>query len=231
VTVRLFQWPKAANIKWLEEMRGMRRHTERDDVVLLAMELEFGRVVALVAVKDQQPVLALCSSRRMVVEVLDPIQANGIGSPAIVGSRDTPIGQEIALGIPVGEVVLRGQDNEWRDGSAKCIDALDYRCPFAVARLGQLRRATAIRGCNHHTRADNAHYKPCLVEVVDIVIYNAVLGLDVPYESKPFADDLWILALSPLVVVSMRLTCMEGWLAFDKSMGPELADRGRVAYA
>ena len=52
-TVRLFQRPKAANIEWLEQVRRMRRHAECDDVVLLAMKLEFGRVVALVAVKDQ----------------------------------------------------------------------------------------------------------------------------------------------------------------------------------
>ena len=31
----------------------MWRYIERDDVVLLVMELEFGRVVALVAVEDQ----------------------------------------------------------------------------------------------------------------------------------------------------------------------------------
>jgi len=30
----------------------MRRHIERDDIILLAIELEFGRVVALVAVED-----------------------------------------------------------------------------------------------------------------------------------------------------------------------------------
>ena len=86
----------------------MRRHTECNDVVLLAMELEFRRVVALVAVEDQQPIFALCPRRRMVVEVLDLIQAYRIGSPAVVGSCDTPVGREVALGILVGEVVLCG---------------------------------------------------------------------------------------------------------------------------
>jgi hypothetical protein len=56
------------------------------------MELEFGRVVALVAVEDQQPVLAFCTRRYMAVEVLDPIQAYCIGSLAIVGGCDTPVG-------------------------------------------------------------------------------------------------------------------------------------------
>ena len=70
----------------------MRRHVERDNVVLLAMELKFGRVVALVAIEDQQPVFAFCTRRYMEIEVLDPIQAYYIGSPAIVGSCDTPVG-------------------------------------------------------------------------------------------------------------------------------------------
>ena len=52
-TVRLLQRPKAANIEWLKQVGRIRRYTERNDVVLLAMELEFGRVVALVAVEDQ----------------------------------------------------------------------------------------------------------------------------------------------------------------------------------
>ena len=86
----------------------MRGHAECDDVVLLAMELEFGRVVALVAVEDQQPVFAFCTRCCIDVEVLDPIQAYCISSPAIVGGCDTPVGREVALGVPVGEVVLRG---------------------------------------------------------------------------------------------------------------------------
>ena len=51
----------------------MRRHIERNNVVLLAEELEFDRVVAFIAVKDQQPVFAFRTRRCMEVEVLDPI--------------------------------------------------------------------------------------------------------------------------------------------------------------
>ncbi len=74
------------------------------------------------------------------------------------------------------------------------------------------------------------NYKPSLVEVVDIVVYNAVFGLDVLYKSKPLANDLRIFALSPLVVVSTRVTCIELWLTFDEVVCLELADRGRVAH-
>ena len=90
--VYLLQQPKAANIEWLEEVGGIWRHIERNNVVLLAIELKFGRVVALVAIEDQQPVFALYLGRRIEVEVLDPIQADYIGGPAVVGGCDTPVG-------------------------------------------------------------------------------------------------------------------------------------------
>ena len=114
----------------------MQRHTESDNVVLLAMELEFSRVVALVAVKDQQPVFTFYTRCYIDVEVLDPIQAYYIGRPAVVGGCDTPVGWEVALGVPVSEVVLRSQDNKGGDSPAEGIDSLDDRCPLAVARLG-----------------------------------------------------------------------------------------------
>jgi len=46
------------------------------------------------------------------------------------------VGWEVVLGIPVGKVVLRGQDDERRDGPAEGINSLDYHCLRAVARLG-----------------------------------------------------------------------------------------------
>jgi len=108
---------------------------------------------------------------------------------------------------------------------------LDHCCLFTVARLGKLCLATAIRGCDYYAREDDTYYKPSLVEVVDIVIYDAVLGLDISYESKLLANDIRILVLSPLVVVFTRLTCLELWLAFDEVVSLELADRGLVVYA
>ena len=86
----------------------MRRHAECNDIVLLAVELEFGRVVAFVAIEDQQPVFAFRTRCCMIVEVLDPIQAYCIGTLAIVDNPDTLVSQEVTFSILVSEVVLRG---------------------------------------------------------------------------------------------------------------------------
>ena len=51
----------------------MRRHAKSNNVILLAIELEFGRVVAFIAVEDQQSVFALRTRRYIEVEVLDLI--------------------------------------------------------------------------------------------------------------------------------------------------------------
>jgi len=51
----------------------MQRHTERDNIILLAIELEFDRVVAFVAVEDQQLVFAFRTRCYIEVEVLNPI--------------------------------------------------------------------------------------------------------------------------------------------------------------
>ena len=68
-------------------------------------------------------------------------------------------------------------------------------------------------------------------ESVDVVVHDTVLGLNVPYEGKPLANNLRILVLSPLVVVPTCPTRPELWLAFDEVVCLELADRGRIPYA
>jgi hypothetical protein len=68
--------------------------------------------------------------------VLDLIQANGISRPAIISSYNTPVSQEVVLGILVSKVVLYGQDNKQRNGLAEGINSLDYYCLYTVTRLG-----------------------------------------------------------------------------------------------
>jgi len=63
--------------------------------------------MAFVTIENQQPVFALCSGCCIIVEVFDPIQTYRIDGPTIVGGCDTLIGQEVALNIPIDEVVLR----------------------------------------------------------------------------------------------------------------------------
>jgi hypothetical protein len=66
----------------------VRGYIECNDLIVPVVELELGGVVAFVAVKDQQPVYTLYPGRRIVLKVLDPVKANYIGSPAIIGSCD-----------------------------------------------------------------------------------------------------------------------------------------------
>jgi len=68
------------------------------------------------------------------------------------------------------------------------------------------------------------------VEKGRIVIYDTILALDILYKGKPLVDNLWILILGPLVVVSTCIARLELWLAFDEVVCLELAHRGRVVY-
>jgi len=51
--VRLLQRGKTTNVKWLQDVRGVQRHTEGDNLAFLAKILEFKQLVALVAVNNQ----------------------------------------------------------------------------------------------------------------------------------------------------------------------------------
>lgn len=63
---------KTSNIERLENVRQVGRHAERNDVVLLAVELEVGRVVAVVAIEYKEAINPDFSSFGMLIKVLNP---------------------------------------------------------------------------------------------------------------------------------------------------------------
>ncbi|RKK15456.1 hypothetical protein BFJ66_g18125 [Fusarium oxysporum f. sp. cepae] len=79
--------------------------------MFFAVELENGGVVALVAVKDQQPMGAFRTTRCMLVEVLDPIQAYFVGSSDVIGLEAIWIGLDLSENCWTGFGFL--EDLDW----------------------------------------------------------------------------------------------------------------------
>jgi hypothetical protein len=91
VTVRALKRREAAHVKWLEEVRRVRWHTESNNVVLRTVLVELWGSVAAVAVKYKETIDSTRTRRCVPVEVLYPLNAKLISRPAIVAYCDYPV--------------------------------------------------------------------------------------------------------------------------------------------
>ena len=89
--VRLLQRGKTPNVKWLQDMRGVWGHTEGDNLALLTEILEFERLMALVAVDNQQPIASYSSSLCVLNKVLKLGKTKLICSLAVVANPNPPV--------------------------------------------------------------------------------------------------------------------------------------------
>ena len=81
-------------------MRRVRRHTECNNIVFLTIELEIDRMVALVAVEDQDSICALRTVFRVFIEVFNPIEAFLVCSPPVFGLCYYPVGRHWGVFVP-----------------------------------------------------------------------------------------------------------------------------------
>jgi hypothetical protein len=145
--VRLLQGGKAANVKRLQDMGGVWRHTESNNLAFLAEVLELKRLVALMAVNDQQLVTAYCTSLCMLDEVLQPGKTKLISGLAVLANANPPIlWVVVILGLVM---VLCFEDEEGWDRPPHGVDTSNQSDLLTIARLNTKWLETSLRRSNH----------------------------------------------------------------------------------
>ena len=86
--------------------------------------------------------------------------------------------------------MLAFNNNKQQDRLASSIDALDYCCLLAIARLLRLCLATLLRAYNNHYGWDNTYLKLSLVEVIDICLLDTIPRNYIPYKRKLTTNNL-----------------------------------------
>ena len=147
IPVRCLKRREAANIKRLQEMGRMRRHTETNNLVLCTVLVKLRRSVATVAVEDKQTIDSCCTRRCVPVQVLQPLKSKLISRPAIVTQRDHPVSRQTA--IPARLVELSRQDDNRWDRPARRINSFNYCYLVIIARLYNNYLTNSIRACNN----------------------------------------------------------------------------------
>ena len=69
--IRAFQYRKTGYVERLESMGGMGRHTERNNIVILAVFFELDRVVAFITVKDKKTFSTFSTRFNMFIKILN----------------------------------------------------------------------------------------------------------------------------------------------------------------
>jgi hypothetical protein len=123
--------------------------------------------VALIAIKNEQPVTTNCTGLCMLDKVLQLGKTKLICCLAVLADAYPPIWGVVVPGLVV---VLCFEDEEGWDRLTYSVDASNQRCPLTVARLDPKWLETSLRGCYHLDRPSNTYLEAGLIKVVGIFI-------------------------------------------------------------
>jgi hypothetical protein len=99
--------------------------------------------MALIAIKNKQPVTAYCTSLCMLDKVFQPGKTKLISGPAVLADANPPIWWVVV--IPGLVVVLCFEDEEGWDRPPHSVDASDQSYPLTVTRLNAKWLQTSLR--------------------------------------------------------------------------------------
>jgi len=145
----------------------------------------------------------------MLIEMFDPFETEFICSPVILVYPNDLVGWRKVVAISIFEMVLIYYNNKWRYRLTIRIDVLDYSDLFLIARLYGFSFFTPIIRCYNKGGCDLAYEKVCFVEVLNVGLYDIMLGNYILEKSKSSFNDLWVFVLGLLVIVRTIPMCME----------------------
>jgi hypothetical protein len=114
-------------------------------------------------------------------------------------------------------------ENEERWGSpARCVNSSNQNYPLSTARLNLGLFKTPTRRFHYLDRPSNIYLEASLVEVVDIIVENVILGSNVAYKMKPVTNNSWVAAQNSLAIPLFSCARSDLRLPPHKLVGPVL---------
>ncbi len=101
-------------------------------------------------------------------------------------------------------------NDKWRYHLIIRIDVLNYSNPFPITRLYSFNFFTPVVRRYNKSGCDLTYEKACLVEVLDVGLYNIIFGDYILEKSKPSFNNLWICYISDLEEGEKTLLLHEG---------------------
>jgi hypothetical protein len=113
----------------------VRRHADSDNLVIFAVLLECKRVVALVAVDNEEPISAYNPSLCMLIKVLQLLQPKLIYCPTVLRDCNNLVLRQILLLVLGREVMAALKDDEGWNSPPCRVNTLNNCCLLPVALL------------------------------------------------------------------------------------------------
>ena len=162
--------------------------------------------------------------------MFDLFETEFIRNPIILACLNDSIGRKKIVAIPIFKMVLICYNDKQRHRPTTRIDALDYNDPFPIAKLYSFNFFTPVVRCYNKDRCNLAYKKACLVEILDVGLYNIIFGNYILEKSKSNPNNLQIFILNLLIIVQTVPIYIELQLSFDEVGNPMQSDIYRVVY-
>jgi hypothetical protein len=112
----------------------------------------------------------------------------------------------------------------WRQAPASRRYTINCCNLFSIARLDCNRSIASFGTSNNLCSGYNAYLEASFVEVVYILLLNAIFSNCILYQLKPVSNNLWVFAFSSLVVVFAVIARLQGLVSLYEVINLALAN-------